>query len=123
VFSPLVLFNNTVNTGGDMEDTKILLGKRVRSLRRQKDYSQEQLAEKAAISGKYIGEVERGQANISMDVLDSISKALDLNVSELLDFEHESDRGELISKLTKLLNDADDKSLRTIFRIVNTILK
>ena len=106
-----------------MEDTKILLGKRVRSLRRQKDYSQEQFAEKAEISGKYIGEIERGQANISMDVLDSIAKALDLNVSELLDFEHESDREELISKLTKLLNDADDQSLRSIFRVVNAILK
>jgi transcriptional regulator with XRE-family HTH domain len=106
-----------------MSDTKILLGKRIRSLRRRKDYSQEQLAEKASISGKYVGEIERGQANISIDVLDNLSTALEISISDLLDFEHESDRNELVRKLTASLKTADDPTLRTIFRLVKSLLK
>lgn len=47
-----------------MTEAKILLGKRIRSLRRSKDYSQEEFAELAEISGKYLGEIERGQAEL-----------------------------------------------------------
>ena len=82
-----------------MAEIKVLLGKRIRTLRRQYDYSQEQLAEKANISGKYLGEVERGQANISVDVLEKISASLSIKVSDLLDFEHELGRKALITKL------------------------
>jgi XRE family aerobic/anaerobic benzoate catabolism transcriptional regulator len=106
-----------------MSETKVLLGKRIRSLRRLKDYSQEQLAEKAGISGKYVGEIERGQANISIDVLDNLSKALEISISSLLDFEHESERKELIKKLTASLKSADDNALRIIFRMVTSLLK
>ncbi len=106
-----------------MADTKVLLGKRIRTLRRQKDYSQEQLAEQANISGKYLGEVERGQANISIDILDKISVAMGIKVSDLLDFEHEMGRSALISKITSLVKSADDNSLQTIFRVVKAILR
>ena len=104
-------------------ETKILFGKRIRRLRRLKDYSQEQLAEKAKISGKYMGEIERGLANISIDVLEGISKGLEIDLSSLLDFEHESDRKELISKITSLVKEADDRTLRVIFRVINSILQ
>ena len=104
-------------------ETKILLGKRIRRLRRLKDYSQEQLAEKANISGKYLGEIERGLANISIEVLEGISKGLEIDLSSLLDLEHESDRKELISKITLLVKEADDRTLRVIFRVTTSILK
>jgi len=41
-----------------MSNTRELLGKRIRSLRRLADLSQEGLAEKAGMSSKYLGEVE-----------------------------------------------------------------
>lgn len=106
-----------------MAETKVLLGKRIRTLRRQYDYSQEQLAEKANISGKYLGEVERGQANISVDVLEKISDALNIKLSDLLDFEHELGRKALITKLSALIKSADDNSLQLIFRVVKDILR
>lgn len=107
----------------DMSETKILLGKRIRSLRRIKDLSQEELAEKANMSGKYVGEIERGQANITIDILEKISTALNVEISELFDHQHEIDRQELIPKINSLLEDADDQNLQTIFRIIKSILK
>jgi transcriptional regulator with XRE-family HTH domain len=48
-----------------MAATHELLGKRIRALRKQKGMSQEQLAEQVGMSGKYLGEIERGQVNCS----------------------------------------------------------
>ncbi len=72
---------------------------------------------------KYVGEIERGQANLSIDVIDKIAMALEMNVSDLFDFEHETDRKELLKNIRSILNDADDRTLQTIFRVVNSILK
>ena len=106
-----------------MAETKILLGKRIRTLRRINDLSQEELAEKASMSGKYVGEIERGQANITIDILGKISTALDVEMTDLFDFQHEINRQEHIPKINSLLQNADDKSLQAIFRIVKSILK
>jgi len=106
-----------------MSETKILLGKRIRMLRRINDLSQEQLAEKAKMSGKYVGEIERGQANITIEILEKISTALDVELSDLFDFEHEISRQELIPQINSLLQGADDQNLQTIFRIIKSILR
>jgi len=47
--------------------------------------SQEQLAEKADLSYKYVGEVERGCVNVSLDSLVRIAKALRIPLRELVE--------------------------------------
>ena len=46
--------------------------------------SQEELAEKSALSYKYVGEVERGCVNISLDSLVRVAKALKVKVHALI---------------------------------------
>lgn len=41
------------------------LGKRIRTLRRLKTLTQEELGEKAGLSYKFVGEIERGEVNPS----------------------------------------------------------
>ncbi|RJP78612.1 MAG: XRE family transcriptional regulator [Desulfobacteraceae bacterium] len=106
-----------------MTEAKILLGKRIRSLRRSKDYSQEEFAELAEISGKYLGEIERGQANLSLDIVEKISNAFNIEIAELFDFQHESTRKEMRQKITLLLKKVDYKNLQIIYRIIRCILK
>jgi len=48
-----------------------------------RELTQEQLGEKAGISYKFIGEVERGAVNPSLDSLVGIAKALRVGVREL----------------------------------------
>ncbi|MCL4789120.1 MAG: helix-turn-helix domain-containing protein [Verrucomicrobia bacterium] len=60
-----------------------ILGETIRSHRRHAAWSQEFLAEKADLSAKYLGEVERGYVNISVDALVRIAKALRLRVRDL----------------------------------------
>lgn len=86
------------------------IGKTIRNLRKSKGFTQEQLGEKAGISYKFIGEVERGTVNPSLDSLIAISQALDVNVKELFpsenDFVTEFSHEELrtIKMAVKLLN-------------------
>ena len=55
---------------------RAFLGQRVRELRKQRGLSQEGLGSQSELSGKFIGEVERGEKSISIDSLYKVSVAL-----------------------------------------------
>ena len=59
------------------------LGQRLRALRKQRGLSQERLGERASLSGKFIGEVERGEKSISVDSLYKVSVTLAVPLSQL----------------------------------------
>ena len=51
-------------------------GRRLRQLRGRRGWSQNLLAAKAGLSGKFLGEVERGEKSISLDSLAHVARAL-----------------------------------------------
>lgn len=59
-----------------------VFGKRIRDLRKQKGYSQEQLADRADLHRTYIGAIERGEQNVSLDNIAKIAKALSVRIEE-----------------------------------------
>jgi transcriptional regulator with XRE-family HTH domain len=61
------------------------LGKRLRELRKERGLSQERLGDGSRLSGKFIGEVERGEKSISIDSLYRVSAALKVSLSHLTD--------------------------------------
>lgn len=64
----------------------VSLGKKVRSLRRSQELSQEELAENADLDRTYISGIERGKRNVSIINLAKIATALGVTVSELVRF-------------------------------------
>jgi transcriptional regulator with XRE-family HTH domain len=62
----------------------IKLGKRVHELRAAKDWSQEEFAHVSGLHRTYIGQIERGEKNISFGNLSKISSVLGVTLSELL---------------------------------------
>jgi transcriptional regulator with XRE-family HTH domain len=107
-----------------MTEFKILLGKRIRALRRSKDLTQEQLGEKAGINYKYLGAIERGEKNISVESLQKISLALGVEVVDLFDAEHqEQDAKILRQRITTLLEEADVPTLQITFRLLKAFLR
>jgi XRE family transcriptional regulator, regulator of sulfur utilization len=59
------------------------LGQRVRELRKQRGLSQERLGDQSSLSGKFIGEVERGEKSISIDSLYKVSVSLGVPLGQL----------------------------------------
>lgn len=68
-----------------MEKEPILLafGQRVQELRKERNLSQEQLADLAGVHRTYIGMLERAEKNITLRNIKKIAKALDVNIKDL----------------------------------------
>lgn len=63
---------------------RIVFAENMRKLRRAAGLSQEALADKAGLHRNYVGSVERGERNISIDNMEAIAFALGCTVPDLL---------------------------------------
>lgn len=62
----------------------VALGKTVRRLRKGAKLTQEELAASAGLSANYVGEIERGERNMSITAVISLAQALHVHPSALL---------------------------------------
>ncbi len=60
------------------------LGLAVRRLRLSQGYSQEKFAAAANLNRSYMGQLERGEVNISLSNLERLAKGLGLTIGELM---------------------------------------
>lgn len=68
-----------------MADIQKKFGDKLRELRKQKDFSQEDLAFKSGLHRTYISDIERGSRNVSLKNIEKIAKALGEAPKTLLD--------------------------------------
>jgi transcriptional regulator with XRE-family HTH domain len=65
-------------------DIQKTIGKNIRGLRNTKKISQERLAELSDLDRTYIQSIERGDRNISVEVLLKLATGLNVQVTEIL---------------------------------------
>jgi transcriptional regulator with XRE-family HTH domain len=65
-------------------DLLILLGARIRELRKARSLSQEAFAAKCGLDRTYLGGIERGERNVAIRNLALIAKSLGISMSDLL---------------------------------------
>lgn len=68
-----------------MSNIAKVIGQRIRNYRTQKGLSQEKLAELAGCHPTYVGQLERGEKNATLESVEKIASAMDLSLSELFD--------------------------------------
>lgn len=61
-------------------------GKRIQELRRERELTQEDLADLVEVDRSYMGFIERGERNPTLDKIIKIAKAFKITLSELFDF-------------------------------------
>ena len=66
-----------------MESFPKLIGQRLRLARKQQSLSQEKTAERAGLHPTYIGQLERGEKNATLESILRVSRALEIPLSEL----------------------------------------
>ncbi|MFH1671888.1 MAG: helix-turn-helix transcriptional regulator [Pseudomonadota bacterium] len=106
-----------------MKTTKKLLGARIKELRRARRLSQAQLAEKIDIDPKHLSRIEVGRSYPSLDRLDKIANALDIEMKDLFEFEHLVADKELKKNIDKLIREANKDKLRLGLRILRAIIR
>ena len=62
----------------------VKIGNKIRNLRKKKGFSQEEFAAEAELGRTYMGRIERGEQNISIQNLIKIAITLQVEVVELL---------------------------------------
>lgn len=62
------------------------LGQRIKSLRKERSISQEELADIAGLDRTYINSVENGKRNISIVNIEKIARALGVSLKDFFDF-------------------------------------
>lgn len=66
-------------------DIKQRFGVKIKELRKLRGLSQEKLANLAEIDRTYLPTIEKGERNVSIEVVEKLAKALDVKVKDLFD--------------------------------------
>lgn len=109
------------------------LGRRIRDLRAERGWSQEQFADVCGVHRTYMGHLERGEKNMSFSSIVRVANALDVRLSDLFAGLEEgtsttspkSGRGGRISKKVRAELDKPRalRQLATLERAVSTLRK
>jgi transcriptional regulator with XRE-family HTH domain len=67
-----------------MADLKDVVAVNVRRLRNAKGWTQEDLADRVGLSARYVGQIERGQASMSVTVLGRLANAMSVDAAALV---------------------------------------
>lgn len=100
------------------------IGERLRSYRNQNGWSQEELAERAGLHPTYIGQLERGEKNATLDTISKVAIALNISLAEL--FENialSPDSTNIPSKCYSIIQQQPLKDQEALLEIVLAAIK
>jgi transcriptional regulator with XRE-family HTH domain len=106
-----------------VEDIKKLLGEQVRKLRKEKGISQEELGAKAELHYTYIGAIERGERNCSIDSLQKIAKGLGIEIPELFVYRAEINAAQLKKRIINEMERCSPEAIQALSYLVKLLEK
>ncbi|MBP2110493.1 transcriptional regulator with XRE-family HTH domain [Paenibacillus silagei] len=109
-------------------DKEILkqVGARIRALRKERGLSQEALGEIGRFHFSYIGQIERGEKNVSLLNLHKIAESLKVNVIQLFAYQGEefmvtaAERD--IQDMVGMLREANEEKVRVAKNVLKELL-
>jgi len=103
------------------------VGERIKSLRKSKGLTQANLGEQVDLPQPYIGGIEKGERNISLDTLQKLLEALNITPEELFrNYVNDSfnkEAHEILDRMNELLVNRDIEEIKIVESFVNDILK
>lgn len=111
----------------NLKEYRKLFGKRLRELRQKKGFTLENLDEATAIHWTYIGGIERGERNPSLDSIASLAVGLGVPVYELFRFggmPYRSSELELLSSdLASVLKKMKKQNREIMVRVMKSLAR
>lgn len=103
-----------------MSEIAKTVGQRIRSYRLQLGFSQEKVAELSGCHPTYIGQVERGEKNATLESIEKITAAIEVPLSKLFDKigSTPDDSTDIPAKCYELLLTKNKSEQEQIYRII-----
>lgn len=98
----------------------LALGKRIKDKRISLNMTQEKLAELADISAVYVGQIERGDRHMTLDVLVKMANLLNSSVEELLKDSVPTTNSRM-KELNNLVQNLKEEEIEQIIRIIKAL--
>ncbi|MFZ5944867.1 MAG: helix-turn-helix domain-containing protein [Bacillota bacterium] len=99
-----------------------IVGQNIRTLRLKSNITQVELAKLVGVSGSYIGYLERGKKNPSLDLLTKIAEGLNVSPDMLL-ISPDDKKNLEINKLKTILSDKGSAAIQFINEVVLAYFK
>ena len=104
---------------------KKTLGEKIKRVRKQRGYTQEQLAELIDIAPRNLSKIEVGACFVTAETLEKLLVALNVSTEELFANDHIKEPDELLADINSKLESikSDQQKLETIYKMIEFILK
>lgn len=106
-----------------MSEIAKIIGQRIRNYRTEKGLSQEKLAEMAGCHPTYIGQVERGEKNATLESVEKITLAMGVPLSKLFEKIGEDSADSIPMKCYELIASKSDREQKHLYKILTEIDK
>ena len=103
-------------------DNKVLLGKRIRELRKRNNLKQEKLAELVGLEPTSISNIENGYNYPSFQNLEKIANALDVTFVDIFKFEQHKETENLIAEINQILKNNPEKT-KDFYKIIKALVE
>lgn len=101
-------------------DNKVLLGKRIRELRKRNNLKQEKLAELVGLEPTSISNIENGYNYPSFQNLEKIANALNVTFVDIFKFEQHKETENLIVEINQILKNNPEKT-KDFYKIIKAL--
>ncbi|ASA24901.1 helix-turn-helix domain-containing protein [Paenibacillus donghaensis] len=97
------------------------IGERIRRMRKEKQLSQEQLTELSGLHTNYVGQVERGEKNVTLETLEKVVLGLGISLEELFRYVGPMEKKDALSEIVELLVDRPVEDQRMALSLLKTV--
>lgn len=100
-----------------------IIGQRIKMVRKQKDYTQEKMAESIEVSTVYISKIENGRTKLSLEMLMKIAHLLNVDPGFFLTGIALHANENLPHEITSILQKSTSRKLNLLTEIIKVVDK
>lgn len=102
-----------------MKDAQKIFAETCRRLREQAGMTQEKLGEAAGITGAYVSEIERGNANPTLATIQKLADGLNVDIAVLADFrDTELTEEQIKANLIREISRANNRTIKDLHSLI-----
>jgi XRE family transcriptional regulator, regulator of sulfur utilization len=113
----------TVALRGDSVNSELMkiIGDRLRNVRKERGLSQEELADRAGLHFTFVGKVERGEQNATLETIEKMTSSLGISLEQLFRYIDPATEETDNYILMQIINKLQGRSIEEQRKVLKTI--